>query len=341
MKLQITAGDPLLYDFELPLSATFYFLGFPIQIFTNSTEVLAAAEESWGTFHNTRSKPPLVIRIGVLPGSTDELPRLPVVRGRGHLITQVADSQNFMVIDTREGFAFGWLTQSAVRNRAYLRYHFIEGTAWIMLECLYLTSVHGACVELDGHGVLLCGDSGAGKSSLAYACAKNGWKFLSDDSSCLIRKHSGRIVTGNSRQMRFRESAVQLFPELLHQRVHPKATGELAIELSTAANSQIEVIPDTSVDYVIFLNRFDSVPEGLARFSKRRALQWFRQIVCYGEESLREAHYATLQNLLGADVFEMRYTHLSSALRMLKALVQKGPELVGEQSAVAEERRNA
>ena len=43
MKLQISTGDPLLYDFDLPLCVTFYFLGFPIQITTNSPEVLAAA----------------------------------------------------------------------------------------------------------------------------------------------------------------------------------------------------------------------------------------------------------------------------------------------------------
>lgn len=341
MKLQISLGDPLLYDFELPLCATYYFLGFPIQIFTNSPLVLAAAEESWGMFHNTRSSRPLKIRIGVLPGDNDQLPPLPVVRGQGHLISQIADAQNFMTLDTREGFAFGWLTEAAIRNRPYLRYHFLEGTAWILLECLYLTSVHGACVELEGRGVLLCGDSGAGKSSLAYACAKNGWKFLSDDSSCLIRKQSNRTITGNSRQMRFRESAVQLFPELLRERVHPKATGELAIELSTVANRQIEIISETSVDYIVFLNRFDNAPEGLVPFSKRRALQWFLQIVCYGEESVREAHYATLQNLLGAELFEMRYKHMNSALRMLKMLVHDGPAVVNRRVALAEERQNA
>ena len=163
-------------------------------------------------FDNTQHVPPLQIKIGVLPGSSNELPHAPVVRGRGHLLTQVADSENFMVMDARQGLAFGWVTEAAASNLAYLRYYFVEGTAWMLLESLYLTSVHGACVVLNGHGVLLCGDSGAGKSSLAYACAQNGWKFLSDDSSCLIRKRPGRIITGNPRQMRFRESAIQLFP---------------------------------------------------------------------------------------------------------------------------------
>jgi hypothetical protein len=341
MKLQISAGDPLLYDFDLPLCATFHFLGFPIQISTNSHHILAAAQESWGMFHNTRSEPPLKIQIGVLPGTATGRPNEPVVRGRGHLLTQIADSENFMVLDARQGFAFGWLTQATVQDHAYLRYHFLEGCAWILLESLYLTSVHGACVELDGHGVLFCGDSGAGKSSLAYACSHNGWKFLSDDSSCLIRGRTGRIVTGNSLQMRFRKSAVQLFPELIRLRISDRPTGEMSIELATNANPEIETISEASVDYIVFLNRFDSRPEGLVRFSKQRALQWFQQTVCYGEESVRQAHYATLQNLLAAEAFEMRYTSMDSALRLLNTLVRRGTAASGDSFAVAQERDNA
>jgi hypothetical protein len=341
MDLQISPGDPLLYDFKLPLCATYYFLGFPIEVFTNSPRVLAGAEESWSLFRKTLCEPPLQIRIGVLPGTTNHLPSQPICRGQRHLITQIADSENYMILDTRQGFAFGWLTQAAAENRAYLRYHFLEGAAWILLESLYLTSIHGACVELDGHGVLLCGDSGAGKSSLAYACARNGWKFLSDDASCLVRKRAGRILTGNPYQMRFRESAVDLFPELINERVTPRATGEMAIELATSMNGEISTISECSVEYIVFLNRFADSADGLMHFSKQRALQWFEQVVCYGEKHIREAHFETLRNLLGADVFEMRYKGLDSGVSILETLVRKGPAATKEALITAGEPENA
>jgi len=325
MELQISAGDPLLFDFELPLRATFYPVGFPVDIITNSPLVLEAAQESWGLFQKTSSEPPVQIRLGVLPGSQKECPPPPTCRGRRNLITQIVDVQNFMISDTREGFAFGWVTEAAAQNRAYLRYHFLEGTAWLLLQALYLTPIHGACVELDGHGVLLCGDSGAGKSSLSYACARDGWKFLSDDSSCLLRKRDGRRVTGNPFQMRFRESAVNLFPELAYQRVTPHATGKMAIELATATKSEITTISECSVDYIVFLNRFDPSPDGLLRFSKARALKWFEQVVCYGESHIRSAQYATLRNLLKAESFELRYKQIDTALRLLEILVRKRP----------------
>lgn len=40
---------------------------------------------------------------------------------------------------------------------------------------------HGSCFELDGKGILLCGVSGAGKSSVTAAFCKNGANFINDD----------------------------------------------------------------------------------------------------------------------------------------------------------------
>src|SRR5215469_13248703 len=124
MKLEPRPADPLLFDFRLPLSATFYPLGFPLEIATNSAELLRAAEESWGQFQKIFSTPPVRLRLGVLPGSSGECPPAPACRGQHHLITQVADAENYVVSDTREGFAFGWLTEAAAQKHAYLRYHF-------------------------------------------------------------------------------------------------------------------------------------------------------------------------------------------------------------------------
>ena len=153
-------------------------------------------------------------------------------------------------------------------------------------------------MEFDGHGVLLCGDSGAGKV-YSFLRLRTKWLEVSlHDCSRLVQKRTGRIVTGNAYQMRFRESAIQLFPELIDERVNPRAAGELAIELPTAAHQQIAIISECHVDYIVFLNRVDPTPEGLFPFSKSIAFQWFQQVVCYGEKRVRDAHYASLRNLL-------------------------------------------
>jgi len=341
MKLRSSLNDPLLSDIDLPLRALYYPLGFSVEISTNSKEVLAGAEESWGLFQRIFSEPAVQLRIGVVEGSQEKFPPAPVCRAQRNLFACVADARNYSVSDLKEGFAFAWLTQSVVENRAYTRYSFIEGMAWSLLEALYLTSIHGACVSRGERGVLLCGDSGAGKSSLAFACARAGWTFLADDSCCLVRKRTGRLVVGNPYQMRFRESAVELFPELRDQRITLRANDELAIELQTASLPEIRRTSECCIDYIVFLNRGEPGPPRLVPFPKNKALEWFEQVVCYGEKGVRDAMKASLRNLLTAEVFELRYSDLDAAVKRLETMVRDGQRPRSGFSVAEESRENA
>jgi hypothetical protein len=179
-------------------------------------------------------------------------------------------------------------------------------------------------VQNGGRGVLLCGESGAGKSSLAFACARNGWTFLSDDSSAIIRKRRGRVVVGNPCQMRFRESAVELFPELKEQRVTPRATGKMAIELATAILPEIATQAECQVDYIVFLNRREPAPPSFLSVPKEIAWQYFQQYMCFGEDEVHQAQTASIHDLLTAKVFEMRYQDLDWAVERLDMLVREG-----------------
>jgi hypothetical protein len=310
--------------FRLPLRGAYYPLGFALEIATNSSEVLAAAEESWGGFHQKFSELPLRLEIGVMADGSRDCPPPPGCRSRGNLLTIVADAGNFCVCDLSRGFAFAWLTQSAAADRAYLRYYFLEAAVSTLLEALYLTPLHAACVQNGGRGVLLCGESGAGKSSLAFACARNGWTFLSDDSSAIVRKRRGRVVVGNPCQMRFRESAVELFPELKEQRVTPRATGKMAIELATAILPEIATQAECQVDYIVFLNRREPAPPSFLSVPKEIAWQYFQQYMCFGEDEVHQAQTASIHDLLTAKVFEMRYQDLDWAVERLDMLVREG-----------------
>jgi hypothetical protein len=315
--------DPLLHDFEMPLRAIYHPLGFSLEIATNSREVLVAAQESWGHFQKTFTGPLLRINIGVLDDGSTICAHPPLVRSRRSLMTRVADASNFSVSDVDRGFAFAWLTQATVANTAYLRWHFIEGISWDLLEP-YLTPVHGACLRKHDRGFLLCGDSGAGKSSLAYACALSGWTYLTDDSCCLARGGQERTVIGNPYQIRFRTSAVKLFPELKEQcprlRVNGEKIGELAFELPTAKLPGFSITTKSFVDYIIFINRNHDGPPCLVPFSKVEALRWFEQVICCREEKIVYKHKAALRKLAAAPIFELRYTDLDSAVKELETL---------------------
>lgn len=315
--------DPLLHDFQMPLRAIYYPLGFSLEISTNSPAVITAAQESWGHFKKTFSLPPLHISIGVLEDGSTICAKPPVVRARGSLMARVADADNYSVSNVESGFAFAWLTQATASHKAYLRWHFIEGVTWDLLEP-YITPVHAACVRKEDRGFLFCGDSGAGKSSLAYACALRGWKYLTDDSGCLVRGGESRKLIGNPYQIRFRASAVDLFPHLKDERAEPRVNGEkvgeMALELLTARVPEISTTTHSFVDYIIFLNRNHDGPARLVRYPKVTALRWFDQVICCGEKKYVNAHRTALRKLVAAPIFELRYTDLDSAIEQLEAL---------------------
>jgi hypothetical protein len=319
------AGDPLLSNVELPLRRLYHPLGFSIEVITNSEEVLVAAEESWGGLRGAFREPALELRIALGEGRSGLCPPPPVYRGQGHLLSIVADSQNFAVCDREQGFAFAWVDRDAVERRAYLRYHFLEAIALSLLASSYVTLLHAACVELAGHGVLLCGNSGAGKSSLAFACARAGWRYISDDASYLVRKGGGRLVVGNSHQVRFRPSAIELFPELEGLSITPRAAGKPSIELPTALMPDVTTARQSTVEYIIFLNRVEpDVPE-LLPFLKQLAMEWASQSQTDTGAS-DEQQVASIRELLNAQLFELRYCTLDRAVAQLESLIRTTEE---------------
>jgi hypothetical protein len=86
---------------------------------------------------------------------------------------------------------------------------------------------------MDGHGFLLSGNSGAGKTTLAVALVRAGFDFLSDDLLFLTAGRDGLRVLGFPDQSDVADETVSMFPEL-----HPALT---PAALRTGRKSQIRV----------------------------------------------------------------------------------------------------
>ena len=319
-----TEVNPVLSNVDFPLRATYFLLGFPVQVVTNSTHIIAAAEQSWRMFRPQFQRPPLIIELGVTDDDeTSDLPPAPICRVREHLLTNTADARNFVVCDLQRGYAFGWVTRTVAESPLYLRYHLLEASALAMLHVLRGAALHAACVAPFGHGMLLCGDSGAGKSSLAFAGARAGWTYISDDAAYLPLHLDDRTVVGNSHKIRFRDSGVQLFPELEGRIVTPRATGKPSIEVSTLEFPELITSDSAQVDYIIFLNRRNTANPGLHPFSREAAFQWLFQtpLLAAADSSL---HETALRKLLEVDIYELRYTDLDWAVERLEQLALTG-----------------
>ncbi len=320
--LEAAGSDPVLANIPLPLRATFYPLGFPAEIHTNSDEVLTAARESWGKYKHEFRERAVEVRVCVT-ADEGECSGTPVFRAQGHLFSIVSDSRTFASCDMRQGFAYCCTTPATVQNRPFFRFHFLEAMTLVLLDQLYWTPVHAACVEHNGKGVLLCAESGTGKSSLALACARDGWTFLSDDAAVLLRGRRDRTVVGQPHSMRFRPSARELFPDLSERLLTVRGNGKVGIELPTGELG-IRTATQTTVDYMIFLHRRPSGPARLEHFSKADAYDRLAQVARYGEQEVRNAQLESLRTLLAAPVYALSYSDLGSAVARLKSLVETG-----------------
>ncbi len=332
---RITAYDPCLYNVALPLMQTFYPLGFPVKLHTNSEQIRDAAREVWGQCEPVFEETPLQLRFAIDASSTSERPRAVMPRAQGNLFSAIHSAENYYIADLSRGFAYGWFTPSVVCDHAYFRYHFLEAAAYVMLNALYLTPIHAACVGLNGAGIVLCGPSGAGKTSLAFACARKGWEFICDDASHLVRNDASqlvrrsedaRLIVGKPHQIRFRESARALFPELAARGSCLRANGKMDIEAPSHEVGIEHIRSQIQAVAIVFLNRGPNGTASLRPYSQERAREFMEETICLGEEPTREAQRRSLDRFLELPVFELTYSDLDCAERCLRSFLEQGDQ---------------
>lgn len=316
-------SDPTLSTLALPLRRRFFPLGFPLEIETNSADVILAANESWGRFSQLFDVAPVRFALGVTDSEAVPAELQSTFRSREHLMSVVADSENFFACDFNSGYAFGWITRAVASDRPFLRYRFLTAAVQMLIEQQAFAVLHGALISRDNCGVLLCGESFAGKSTLAYAAARSGWTYVSDDAAFLVRNRADRYAIGDSHTIRFREDARSLFPELADRLPVVRPNGKIGIEMFTC-ELPIQTAGACTIDHVVFLNRQPGCPPKLLRYPKDEALAAWESFASYGAESVRRAQKLCYRQLLGAEIWELVYSHFEDAVIRLDQLVGLG-----------------
>jgi HPr Serine kinase C-terminal domain len=332
--------DPLRYFEEFPLRARHYPVGVPLELSTNSQAVIDAARQSWGTFPKILDVDPIHVRIGVSESKRTDLPPAPAILGQRGLISIVSDAENFATCDVTAGFSFGWMAPATVADYGFFRYHFLELMAGLLFSPAYFGVVHSACVSMNGRGVLLCGHSRAGKSTLSFACAQRGWTFIADDAVYTIRGDAGRRVIGNPLLLRLRPDAPALFPRLENRAVVLRQNGEFGFEIPTTELPDITTAFTSEINHVVFLNRARGGGAAkISSFPKDEARKWMEDVLnitftCVGnpmgnrtemflaDPQAREEQKASLDGLLEGSIHELCYSDLDSAIDCLESLVR-------------------
>lgn len=312
--------DPLRYNIPLPIEATLYPLGFPLNLRTNSPAVFAAATTIWDPFTPAFAADPIELRIAVTNETVARPDPAPLPFGQAHLVNVIHSASEFATADLDRGFIYAWLTAATAEDQGYLLYHFLEPLVYLTLTSLHLVPVHAACVALNGKAVLLCGESGAGKTSLSYALAKLGWTYLADDATYLIRGHHSRVL-GKPYQIRFRASAKLLFPELEPYQVVRRPNGKPDLEISTATLGLTNIAQHARPELLIFLRRETEAVARLHPVAPSAIIASLEQVLCFGTPEVRRQQRETLQDLLLLPAFEMVYSNPSDVDRILRTCI--------------------
>jgi hypothetical protein len=302
-------------------------MGIPVDIETNSAAVLGVADQIWAGYPCVPREAALTgvaaVSFRIVVSDRDAIiapfPSMPV--GQGHLVTMVQGASNFAVCDLRSSFGFARLTRDVAGDGAYFRYHFLEPAVYVMISARYLSPLHAACVELNGRALVLCGNSGAGKTTLAYACAMKGWKYLSDDATHIVRGRSDHTVAGRPLSIRFRETARNLFPELNAWTPERRPNGKLDLEINTS-DLGLATTFESKACGVVFLNRQSAGGRPrIDAFPAADALKEFSKAVCFGDDAMRADQTDAFRRFTELPIVELTYGSPDSAESALRALV--------------------
>jgi hypothetical protein len=307
----------------LTLETMLFPLGFPMRVQTNSAEALHLCRMKWGAFEQEFETDPMETHIHVVETPSRECPPAPVFRILENMMLVAADADNVCTAHFPRGKTQMVVSSAAIAHPGYFSQAFLEAASACQIWTRFATPIHAACVAIDGRGVLLCGDSGAGKTSLAFACACAGWQFIADDTTCLLHNQTGRHVLGDCHQVRFRPSAADLFPEIADADITPRMYGRPSIELPTSAWPTINATKRAEVDFVVFLNRSQPNLAELVPYRKDVARIYIRQNL-FGTSQTRFPQYAAIERLLQCEVLELRYESLDWGVARLERLVREG-----------------
>jgi hypothetical protein len=136
-----------------------------------------------------------------------EPPPISMLQGAGFL-GSATPSSTFVVLYPEKRAGLVCVSPEMLRFPYHVRYELIE-FAVFTLACRAqgLVPLHGACVGLDGRGILLMGPSGSGKSTVALQCLLEGFDFVSED-SVFVAPNSMR-ATGTANFLHVREDSLR------------------------------------------------------------------------------------------------------------------------------------
>lgn len=246
---------------NLPLGARFFVAGSIWDLRSNSEEILQAMQETFDPA-GAEQQPDLHLRFH-LDSASNDAPRwaTPHFRALDHLYYATYGPCDSMLVDQMSRRVIGSFSPAVTHDLRYWKQTVLPVLLGIVSASIGVTPVHCACVVKGGSGLLLGGESGAGKSTMALSLSRNGFAYLSDDCTYLSRTDVGMRAWGLPTPAKLLPDAVSYFPELVSLDPVLSLNGEWALNVEPTEISKVERCLSTTPRWLVFLERkVDSSP---------------------------------------------------------------------------------
>ncbi len=135
-------------------------------------------------------------------------------------------------------------------------------------------AVHASCVQFNGAGIILSGNSGRGKSTAVFALLQHGFKVLSDERILLYSADEGYRGCSISDVIKVREAARQLFfPALVPEQAYDSIDDEHYYKCDIITPGKW--LADSGINYFLVINQSGTPQSRLIKINPIRAVGEF------------------------------------------------------------------
>ncbi|HEV3401931.1 MAG TPA: hypothetical protein VG078_08945, partial [Acidimicrobiales bacterium] len=203
-----------------------------------------------------------------------------------------------MVADLGAGLVETWVGDADHRARWLATHPFFTLAILEVLKRRGLHSVHAAACAADGGSVLLVpGQSGAGKTTLALALARAGLGLLGDDTVFLAERESTLQVLGFPDEVDVTDQTASLLPELSHLLERPKPPGAVKHRLRAEEVYEARLVGSGRPTALVFPEVAGCEDSTLVPMSPDDALMELLPNVLLTEASSSQSHLDALGRL--------------------------------------------
>lgn len=322
-------SDPLHRGVALNFRERFFPLGTSIEVQSNQEAVLEAARLSFGRYGRSSQTGPaqFLIQLCVDAERRDQEPRpSPSYRALSHLFHIGCGEASFAIADLAAGCAVGFVSPDLVSDTSFFRYAFLECLFYVLAVHRSHTPVHCATVAVNGRGALICGPSGAGKTTLAYACVKSGMQIVSDDVVHLqMDPVNGQVsLWGNPWTLRLLPDAVEIFPELAGTEIKRRSDSEGYLEIDVPRRFPGSALISCQPAALIFVERDDGSENRIRPLEEKLTLRRLSQDIVLDEARVIARHQKVLQKIATTGACELRYSGAPSvAVELIRDVLQQ------------------